>query len=68
MNDQKLRIIKNLLNRHQVVNISQVGNSVILDFHGDVRLFIDSGSSGLDFSLIAMTEAAVDLIESLSEN
>ena len=66
MNDHQIVLLKNLFNNHNITEIESItDNTVIFDFTGDIRLFIDSTSSGIDFSLQAMTDKAKNLIEDL---
>ena len=66
MNDKQKIVMKNLFNRLELIEIKLMDEkTVIFDFKEEVRLFIDSGSSGIDFSMTAMSDKAVKVIESL---
>ncbi|MGN7437953.1 MAG: hypothetical protein ACTHOO_04845 [Alcanivorax sp.] len=66
MNEQQITLLKNLFNNYKIEKIEPISdNTVVFDFTDDIRLFIDSTSSGVDFSLQAMTDNAKNLIEDL---
>ncbi len=66
MNDQQITLLKKLFNNYKIKKIEPItDNTIAFYFDGDIRLFIDSTSSGIDFSLQAMTYKAKNLIEDL---
>lgn len=66
MEKEKLILLKNLLNKLEVVEVSYISEkTVLLNFAGDVRLYIDSTTSGIDFSLEAKTAEAVETIHQI---
>ncbi len=69
MEEAQLSMMKNLFNRLKLDTIDQIDEkTVVFDFEGGVRLFIDASDSAIDFSMIAMETSAVEIIDSLEEN
>lgn len=66
MEESKLEFLKNILNTLEVTEIRYINQkSVLLNFAGGIRIYIDAISTGIDFSLEALTDEANEIIDDI---
>ena len=67
MEENQLALLRKIFNQLEIREIKQINErSVLLSFEKDIRLYIDSTASGIDFSLEAMTLEADGFLEKIS--
>jgi len=66
LEESKLEFLKNILNTLEVTEIRYINQkSVLLNFSGGIRIYIDAIPTGIDFSLEALTDEANEIIDDI---